>query len=282
MDVLSSVTDPDEQQLAQALETWFVAQDAFLEYYELFEEEGAYPDLFGKSVLVSRSQFPHIHGLVQEISKFLDMEMPLVFVHESYQQVCDSEGLRCPRLELSARMIRNFSETELRHVLAKEMFHIKAGHIRYEVMSEKILGILNQAPNLPGLNLLKNLGGSTAAGFMSLTLRDTAFRWFRSACFSAENFAICYTGDIKASIDATLMTILNERELVNEVSLAWYVGQISRIESLQGPAATLEKINEVLPYGPYRILNMLRFVVSDRGQKFMEHCDRIVRNAKVG
>ena len=267
-DVIEAVRDPHEEAWAKQLENWFVAEDAFAEYVEQVEEEGAYPDLYGKSLVASPSQYPQVNSIVEEIATALDIEPPPVFLYESYNYVADSEGLRRPRLEVSARLARDFEENELRHVIAKEMYHIKAGHLRNEVMAEKILGVLNAVPQLPGVNMLKQYGGDVAFEGITFHFRSVAFNWFKYACYSADNFAVGYTGDVRSSIRATLLSILNERQLVSEVDVAVYVRQIARIESCLGPIATLGKVDEVIPYGPYRILNMLRFITSCRGLSF--------------
>jgi hypothetical protein len=121
MDIVEAVRDPEEEVWAKRLEKWFVAEDAFAEYVEQVEEEGAYPDLYGKSLHASASQHPRVHGMICEVSEVLGIEPPPCFVYESYNYVVDSEGLRRPRLEMSARLARDYGEAELRHVLAKEL-----------------------------------------------------------------------------------------------------------------------------------------------------------------
>jgi hypothetical protein len=135
-------------------------------------------------------------------------------------------------------------------------------------MAEKMLGVLNAVPDLPGVNMLKQFGSDFAFEGITFHFRSVAFNWFKHACFSAENFAVAYTGDVESSVRATLLGVLNERELVSKVELWQYLRQIANIEACLGPIATLNKLDEVLPYGPYRILNMLRFVASCRGRDF--------------
>lgn len=270
--IIAAAKDPNEEPWGERLEKWFVAEPAFIQYFEDVEEEGALPDLFGKSVLASRRQLPEVHDKVEAVARVLGCTAPECFVYESYSYLCDSEGLGRPRLELSARAVRDFDEDELIHLIAKEMYHIAAGHLRREVMTEKMLELIRMVPELPGLNLLKQFGSGAAIEAAAFTMRNTAFNWFKHACFSAENFATAYTGNARASVAATLMTILNERGLVEAVDLQAYMDQISAIESLLGPLATLDKADEVLPYGPYRVQNMLRYAVSDRGRELTLRC----------
>ncbi len=202
------------------------------------------------------------------------MPIPQAFIYDSYECVVDSEGIKIPRLEISARFIKEFTTKEITHTLAKEMYHIRVGHIYYEVMAEKIMDLFNAVPNLPGINILKQFGGAFVAQGANFHFRSLAFKWFSCACFSAENFAIAYTNNIESSISATLMGIFNERILVDSINIKDYLEQIPKIESCIGPAATLEIINEVIPYGPYRIDNMLKFVMSEKGRKLYNFLKR--------
>lgn len=270
-DYTNLTTDKNEPVYTNKLKLWYVAEDTFLQYYEEVEEEGAYPDLYGKSILLDATQFPDVYRIIQDVSNTLKIKAPQCFVYDSYKYLIDSEGISKPRLEISARMLNDFSENELKHVISKEIYHIKAGHIKYEVLTDKMLDLLDTIPNLPGVNLINKFGGSIAFDATGFHFRNIAFNWFKYACFSAENFAISYTGDIKSSIISTLLTIFNERKLAEAINISSYLSQIGKIESCMGPAATIEMINEVIPYGPYRILNMLRFVQSENGKKLFIH-----------
>lgn len=266
------VEHADEADAARRLEAWFFGEPAFKEYFEQVEEESCLPDLYGKSVLVTERQFPDVHREIASISAFLNIAPPPCFAYEGYGYLCDSEGLSEPRLELSARAIRDFSTAELRHLLAKELYHVAARHLRMEMMAEKMLALVQALPSvgsaIPGVGLVMKFGGSAAFEAATFSLRNVAFHWYRSACFSADCFAAAYTADLGASLRALLLTIFNERSLIAELRIDEYLRQIGRIEALMGPLATLDKVDEVLPYGPYRVQNILRYIVSDRGRAF--------------
>lgn len=272
--IIKVATDDREHEIAVALRQWFIAEDAFIQYFEEVEEEGAYPDLFGKTVTAGANQYPEVFEVAEDVCAILGIEVPHLFIQEDYDYSIDSEGLDRPRLEISARLIRDFTLNEMRHKLAKELFHIAAGHLQLEVMTEKMLEILNAIPGLPGINILRAFGSDLAFEASSFRLRSLAFEWFEYATYSAENFAIAYTGDVSASVNATLMTVLNERSQLDALDLRSYIRQIAEIESCVGPLATLDKIDEVHPYAPYRVLNMLRFVLSDRGRALFSLCKK--------
>jgi len=273
--LFSFFTDPSEKMAKECLDAWIVAEEPLMTYFEEIEEEGALPDLFGKTVMVSETQFPKANTLIRKISNILELPQPLCFVYDSYRYEIDSEGVKTPRLEISVKILQDFSENELAHVLAKEIFHIKAGHVRTKVLVSKIVKLLGILPELPVVNILKQFGSNVAFDATVFHFRSAAFNWYKAACFSAERFGLACANEIKASINATLLTILNSKSLVNEIDLSAYLCQISKIESCLGPIATIEMTNEAIPYGPYRILNMLNFAQSE---KFLQAADLIKKS----
>ena len=201
------------------LENWIVAEKSFIEYFEDIEEEGAYPDLYGKCIQVNKNQFSEIDQIIQQIAIELDIPTPKCFVYESYKYLVDSEGINQPRIEISSRLAQDFSITELTHVIAKEMYHIAIDDIKTEVLIEKMLSLINSIPTLPGINMIQVFGGEKAFELAGFHFRTIAFNWFKYACFSADNFAINYTKNVKSSIRATLLTIFNERNIVQNIKV---------------------------------------------------------------
>ncbi|MFZ2958571.1 MAG: hypothetical protein WA705_16915 [Candidatus Ozemobacteraceae bacterium] len=256
------VSDPAESSLRNTLNAWIVAETPLMNYFEEVEEEAALPDLFGKSVLVGPDQFSNVHGMIKQISKVLEMPQPLCFIYDSSRYEIDSEGVKLPRLEVSVKILQDFSEKELIHVLSKELFHIKVGHTRVKILVSKMTKLLNILPELPVVNILKQFGSNVAFEATAFHFRSVAFSWYKAACFSAERFALSATDDICSSTTAILLTIFNSKKLVDSINLSSYISQIPKIESCLGPAATVEVTNEALPYGPYRILNMITFALS--------------------
>jgi len=275
---LNIVRHPLEINLYKKIKKWFVAEDSFLEYFENNEEEGAMPDLYGKSVVAGAQQFSNVYNIIKSISNYLCINPPTCFIYDSQKCLVDSEGIANPRLEVSSRLINDFTNNELKHAIAKELYHIKVDHIRTEVLADKMINLLNVVPNLPGINLIKNFGGNLAFEATGFHFKSIAFNWFKYACYSADNFAISYTGNIEDSIRATLLCIFNERKLVESIDIKSFIGQIGKIESCVGPVATTEVINEIIPYSPYRILNMLRFVLSDNGRGLFSYFKANITN----
>jgi len=265
--IINLCKDSNEDYYLRTLKSKYVAENSFIDFYKKFEEEASYPDLFGKCVEVNSSQFKDLYNVISEISKLLGIESPRCFIKDSYSYTIESEGLNYPWLELSAKAYNDLSKKEISFLIAKELYHIANNHLYHEIMSEKMFDLINSLPNIPGINIISKFGGDIFFEHKEFQYRQTAFQWFRSACLSADNFALSYIKDLKSSIDAILLTVLNERKMVDQIDLKRYINQIANIETCLNPMATLEKINEVLPYGPYRMLNLLRFYLSENYYK---------------
>lgn len=252
----------NEASAHQTLMNFIVNEQTLFRYAEEITEPMAVPDLLGKSVKASPRQFASVYRMVANICDHMSIDVPDIYIYEGYQYLIDSNGCFTPRLEISARMVRDFSEQEFMHCLAKELAHIALGHIRTEVLVERMQEAIQTLASLPIVSTINIVGGPK---FYTMALRAKAFRWFREAVFTAENFATAYTGNVKASVTSTLLQVFNDRRVVTEIDIAEFCDQVSLIEMIEGSAATYTKMDEVIPYAPYRIANMLQYASSGRG-----------------
>ena len=251
-----------EDEALRTLMNFIVNEQTLIRYAEEISEPATVPDLIGKSVKASDRQFPSIYSLVKSISGHFGIAVPDIYIFESYQYQIDSNGCFVPRLEISARMVRDFSRKELMHCVAKELAHIALGHIRTEVLVERMHEAIQTLATLPLVNTLNLVGGPK---FYLMALRVKAFRWFKEAVFTAENVAAAYTGDVGSSVTSTLLQVFNERGMVNEIDVGAFCDQVGLIEMIAGSAATYTKMDEVNPYAPYRVGNILQYASSRRG-----------------
>jgi len=252
----------EEDTAHRSLKNLLVNEATLKRYAEEISEPMIVPDLLGKSVKASPLQFPKIYEVAEQICSIINIEVPDIYIYEGYAYLIDSNGLSSPRLEVSARLIRDFEELELTHCFAKELMHIKLGHIETEVLVERMAEAIHCMGSLPVISTLKLIGGPQV---LSMILRAKAFKWFREAVFTAENFATAYTADVGASIRSTLLQVFNNREVVHQIDVASFCDQVGAIEMIEGSAAVYTKLDEVIPYTPYRITNILQYASSQRG-----------------
>ena len=88
-------------------------QEDIEKVYEEIDYRFRVPDLLGKTVRVSERQFPEVYQILHKV--LLDAgtgDVP-VYVYEDYYYGAESYGIEHPWIELSAKTIQDFTDSEL-------------------------------------------------------------------------------------------------------------------------------------------------------------------------
>lgn len=236
-----------------------------LNYYEQFVAEAIVPDLLGKAVHVTSYQFPLIYDSVQRMSSLLNIVPPDVYVMESLYYDVNAEGYRNPWLQITAKTIYDFPKPELDFLIARQLIHLQCGHMYYEVLMEqtsKAFDFLKQTP----AGLLNVVGGIDAA---QMTQRLVMAKWSRISELTADAGAyLLSAGNISDCVNAILSTIFNSRALAKEINIREYIKQSSQINARNSTMANFSKMDELMPYGPFRIQELIKYVSSPRSKAF--------------
>ena len=207
------------------------------------------PDRLGKTVRVTDKQFPRVNVLLEEASKELGLRKPDMFVYENYYYGAESYGIEKPWIEISAKTIQDFSDKELMFVIAREIFQISDGVTKQKTMLEE------------RLKTMKIVAPTQVEQVSKLSF----FRWYRLANYSADNFGYLMCGSVLAAVNAIMLTVLNSRLLVQQTDQNEFINQASEINKLDDEVFNYTKADELVPYAPFRIQNLLAFAESDRG-----------------
>ncbi len=212
------------------------------------------PDYLGKTVRVSKKQFPEVYQIIQDVSVYEKLECPTVYVYEDYYYGAESYGISNFWIELSAKTIQDFTDKELQFVLAREIYKIADGVTKQRTMMEERFKVIRQmAPD--------QFEKSSKLSF---------YHWYRLANYSADNYGYLMCGSVKSSVDAILKMVLNSVMLAEQVDVKEFISQASEINRLDDMVSNYTKSDESVPYAPHRIQNLLAYVVSDRGMKARE------------
>ena len=233
--------------------------DTIKTYYKEFDEKIKKPDLYGKTVKVSSKQFPNVHRILTTLSQEIGMEAPEVFVYENFYYEIESYGTDKPWIEVSAKTIADFNDEELKFLFAREFFKIKNGITELYMVSEQCLRIVNE-----------NLSIVVISDSLAKIFKVKYAQWSRVCQFSADNFAFLHTrisakgnscciGDLRTCLAVMLTMILNNRKLVEVVDLPEYLNSAVDINRLDDSVSTFTKNDERMPYGQFRIKNLIRF-----------------------
>ena len=138
--------------------------------------------------------------------------------------------------------------------MAKELYNIKFKKTYYSIL----------------INLyIKNVDGTIFKNIKTISegAKIIFYKWHRVMNFSSDNFALSITGNLKSSIKSIMLTILNNRNLVENININEYLNQGKEIIKLDDEVYKYTKLDELIPYGPFRINNLIQYYSSDRSKK---------------
>ncbi len=245
MDIRKAVHPHEEIYFMEMMNT-VVFEDDAEKYYLEYTEKKRRPDLLGKTVRVTPLQFPQIYESAVSISERLEIEVPDIFVYEDFYYVAESYGILNPWIEISAKTVKDFSQKELEFLLGKEIGSIKLGHTRQRMIINEIIKTIQSKSFIPGSEITLEIW------------RSIMYRWARCASFTTDSVGFLVSSSLVDSVNAILHTILNNRELTSVLSISEYVRQGDSITRMQDTMYNQTKLDEMVPYGPFRIKNLLK------------------------
>lgn len=241
-----------EQSLSEIKNSMFYTKE-YLKTYEEFDERLEEPDLFGKSVMVSSHQFPKIYKIVCGICRDLNLEYIPTFVYEDFYYGVEAKGIRNVHIEISAKTIQDFTEDEIKFLIARELFLIKCGALNEKVIIEECLKNFDHFQIPMVHECVKD------------SFKLLSYRYLRSMHYSCDNFAYVYVGSMETAFQAIIKSILNNKALAAQVDFSEYMKQGNRINELVDKVSIFTKMDEKIPYGPFRMKNLLAYAISKYG-----------------
>ena len=244
----------NEERLFENVKTNLPFKDEIVEHYINFHEKERLPDLLGKTVRVSDKQFKEVNNIIEEICSILKIDKVSAFIYEDFYYGVESKGIKNQYLEISAKTIEDFTYNELKFLIAKELYNIKFKNTYYSTIIMQVIRNFENI-NFPGMGITKE------------ALKIALYKWHRVMNFSSDNFGLILCGNINDSINAILLTILNSRRLVNNINVMEYIKQGELINSLDDDVYTNTKLDELIPYGPFRVKNLISYSSSQRANE---------------
>lgn len=227
--------------------------DEIMEFYKNFEEKMRKPDLLGKTIKVSLHQFKNIYDMAKEISYKLGIDMPDIYVYEDFYYGIESKGAEVPWIEISAKTIEDFTEEELKFLLSRELCSISLKHTYYKTMIDQTLKAMEGANFITGIDTFIK------------TTKANVYKWYRIINYTCDNFGYLICKDIRVCKNAIIKTILNSSFLAERINIKEYINQAIEIGALNDSVYNFTKADEKVPYGPYRIKNLISYASSRRG-----------------
>lgn len=238
-----------------ALEKITPFQNDVLTYHLEFEGKLKKPDLYGKTVRITERQMPELWNLVKKISEAEEISPPPTFVYEDFYYGVEAKGAAIPRLEISAKTIEDLSTAALEFLIAREVCRIKWKMQKISLAMDLILELSEEN------NFLTNI----IPGVKTLSdgLRVTYANWSRLSHYTADNFGYLVSRDISVCVRAILALVLNNAKLAEKIDIAEYLGQMKDIYLLGDLVSRFSENDEIIPYGPLRVRNLLAFAARE-------------------
>ena len=266
MDILKYI-HPQEPEVTKRLESNLISEEycnQLLENYKLFTLETELPDYIGKCLEVNECQMPNVYDIITDLCNNLNMDIPKVYIFSSFYFNVSAEGLESPWIQISTKALEHFEENELRFFIARELSHIKLGHMKWEVLCEefaKNITTASQIISIPGFATTSEQAFEIYADRFKLI----AANWNRISEYSADRCALAICDwNIKVAISALLKQILNSSVLAKHVNIASFLKQTDAIMSFKTNAAKYTRMDEFVPYGPFRLKELIAFASSER------------------
>lgn len=243
-----------EEEFLNVLKENLIFEEELEEYYIKFIEKKRLPDLLGKTVKITSKQFGQVYEIINRICNLLELDTIQAYVFEDFYYGVSAKGIRYQWIEISAKTIEDFTTEELEFMIAKELYNIKFGNTYYSMIIQLFIENIEKI-KVPFGHVAKE------------GIKAAMFKWHRVMNFSSDNFGYAVCGNLKSAVNAILLTILNNRMLTDNMNINEYIKQAEEIGVLDDEVYTNTKLDEMIPYGPYRIKNIISYSCSLRAKK---------------
>jgi Zn-dependent protease with chaperone function len=226
-------------------------------------EQFFYLNNIASSVLVSEKQLPHLHQLLIEACKILDLEPPQLYVQQNPTPNAYTFAMRGekPFVVLHTSLIEMLTPAEIQAVIAHELGHLKCEHGVYLTMANILVLAANLLP--------------TWGTVLAQSLQDRMLQWVRCAEFSCDRAALLASQDPRVVMSVlmklaggspTLAPLLNLDAFIEQAKAYDSVGTDSMGEMLQ--AAQTAQLSHPVPV--IRAREIARWASSAEYQAIMD------------
>ncbi|MBD2579935.1 M48 family metallopeptidase [Oscillatoria sp. FACHB-1406] len=176
-------------------------------------EQFFYLNNIASSVRVGENQLPHLHALLLEAAKILDIEAPQLYVQQNPVPNAYTFAMRGrqPFMVLHTSLIEMLTPEEIQAVMAHELGHLKCEHGVYLTMANLIV---------LGANLLPMWGTVIAQ-----SLQARMLEWLRCAEFSCDRAALLTLQDPKVVMSVLMKLAGGSPTLAPQLNLDAFIAQ---------------------------------------------------------
>ncbi|MEA5508600.1 M48 family metallopeptidase [Crocosphaera sp. UHCC 0190] len=183
-------------------------------------EQFFYLNNIASSVLVSQQQLPHLHNLLLEACRILDLEPPQLYLQQNPVPNAYTFAMqgKQPFMVIHTSLVEMLTPEEIQGVMAHELGHLKCEHGVYLTLAN--LMVL-------GASLLPTWGGAIAQ-----SLQTQMLQWVRCAEFSCDRAALLATQDPKVVMSILMKLAGGSPTLAPQLNLEAFIQQARDYEAI--------------------------------------------------
>ena len=187
--------------------------------------------LLGGGLRIHAGQFGHVHEVVEQCARMMQMPTPQVFVRDDPFVPVVAIGIGDPyAIVISAQYLEHFRPDELRFLIGRELGHIAAGHTRFT--------------SLLSTNGRENGVISVAFG-----------AWLRKIDYTADRAGLLCCGSLDAAVRAIAVSTFGP--VGRKVELGAFAAQLKELHA--EPSLRMAEWTASTPYATNRIAALHRF-----------------------
>ena len=165
------------------------------------------------SVLVGPDQLPHVHQMVLDAARALDLEPPQLYIRQNPTPNAYTLAVsgRAPVVVVHSALVELMDAAELQCVIAHELGHLKCDH-----------GVWLTVANLLGLGIEVS---PLVPAFVVNNVRDELLRWSRAAELTCDRAALLVAGDPKVVVSVLMKLSGGTPKLANMLNVDAFLDQ---------------------------------------------------------
>jgi Zn-dependent protease with chaperone function len=226
-------------------------------YWDNYKRHVSQGSMLTQVVKIGPDQLPGIYEMVRDACEVLGVDpLPSVYLTKSQGTTLRLTNRLSPKIVISSDFTWAFKPEELRFHLARQVAHIRLGHVFYLDLVEGLRTLrVEYLPNFISDAVIKALLRWTAAS----TLLD----WLREAEVSADRGALTVTGDIEVALCALVKLNIgaNYEDAYGPVNPDAYIHQLDKLEGnrLETASAAMHELENTNPFVTARCRHLKRW-----------------------
>jgi Zn-dependent protease with chaperone function len=183
-------------------------------------EQVFYVENIASSILVGEQQLPHLHNLLLEACKILDLEPPQLYIKQNPSPNAYTFAMRGkqPFIVMHTSLIEMLTPEEIQAVLAHELGHLKCEHSVYLTLANLV--VLAAGQILP------------FGGLLTQNLQTQILQWVRCAEFTCDRAALLVAQDPRVVASVLMKLTGGSPTLAPQLNLDAFLAQARSYEAL--------------------------------------------------